>query len=161
VSAGAAARSLAIARRNTRCRVTALDLGAALAVTRPAVATAGQADRFDDISGDVFDVPLPLATYDLVLLGNLCHLFDGPANLRLFRRLRPAIQEGGRIAVIDVMPSQDPAAERSVRLSATGLMTAPAARACTARSRIERGWKGPGSAISVSPRRAGSRRRPS
>jgi hypothetical protein len=55
VGAGAAPWSLAIARRNPRCRVTALDLGAVLAVTRRAVATAGQADRFDYISGDVFD----------------------------------------------------------------------------------------------------------
>jgi len=123
VGAGAAPWSLAIARRNTRCRVTALDLEEVLAVTRRAVAVADHADRFDCVSGDVFDVPLPPATYDLVLLGNLCHLFDESANLRLFCRLRPAMQEDGRIAVIDVMPSQDVAAERSVRLYATGLMT--------------------------------------
>jgi hypothetical protein len=57
--AGAAPWSLAIARRNPRCRVTALDLGAVLAVTRRAVATAGQADRFDYVSGDVFDGTRP------------------------------------------------------------------------------------------------------
>ncbi len=123
VGAGAAPWSLAIARRNPRCRVTALDLAPVLAVTRHAVDAAGCADRYEYLSGDVFEVRLPRAAYDLVLLGNLCHLFDGQANRRLFRRLRPAIRSGDRIAVIDVMPSQDPAAQRSVRLYAMGLMT--------------------------------------
>jgi hypothetical protein len=53
VGAGAAPWSLAIARHNPRCRVTALDLGAVLAVTRRAVAAAGHADRFDYVSCDV------------------------------------------------------------------------------------------------------------
>jgi ubiquinone/menaquinone biosynthesis C-methylase UbiE len=123
VGAGAAPWSLALARRNPGCRVTALDLDAVLAATRRAVAAAGQAGRFDYLSGDAFEVPLPPATYDLVLLGNLCHLFDGPTNRRLFRRARPAIRPGGRIAVIDVMPSRDLTAQRSVQLYALGLMT--------------------------------------
>jgi len=123
VGAGAAPWSLAIARRNPRCRVTALDLEPVLSVTRHAVGASGCADRFDYVSGDVFEVPLPQAAYDLVLLGNLCHLFDGHANRRLFRRLRPAIRDGGRIAVIDVTPSHDLATRRSVSLYAAGLMT--------------------------------------
>jgi hypothetical protein len=39
------------------------------------------------------------------------------------RRLRPAIQDGGRIAVIDVTPPQDQVARRSVSLYAAGLLT--------------------------------------
>jgi hypothetical protein len=34
-----------------------------------------------------------------------------------------AIQPGGRIAVIDVLPSQEPAVSRSVQVYAAGLMT--------------------------------------
>jgi SAM-dependent methyltransferase len=123
VGAGAAPWSLALAGRNLSCRVTARDLAAVLPVTRRAVAAAGHADRFDYVPGDVFEAPFPPAAYDLVLLGNLCHLFDAPTNRRLFRRLRPAIRDGGRIAVVDVMPSPDPATERSVRLYAASLTT--------------------------------------
>jgi len=123
VGAGAAPWSLAIARGNPQCRVTALDLAGVLPVTRHAVGATGCADRFDYLSGDAFEVPLPPATYDLVLLGNLCHLFGGHANRRLFLRLRLALQEGGRIAVIDVMPSPDRATQRLVRLYAASLMT--------------------------------------
>ena len=63
------------------------------------------------------------ATFDLVLLGNLCHLFDEPTNRELLRRLRPAVHEGGCIAVIGTMRTQDEAARRSVRLYGVGLMT--------------------------------------
>jgi ubiquinone/menaquinone biosynthesis C-methylase UbiE len=123
VGAGAAGWSLAFVRRDPRCRVTALDLAPVLAVTRRAVAEAGWPDQFEHVAGDVFEVSLPRATYDLALVGNLCHLFDGPANRRLFRRLRPAIQDGGRIAVIDVLPAHDPDTQRSVQLYAAGLLT--------------------------------------
>jgi hypothetical protein len=32
------------------------------------------------VAGDVFDIALQPATYDLVLLGHLSHLFDGAPN---------------------------------------------------------------------------------
>jgi ubiquinone/menaquinone biosynthesis C-methylase UbiE len=123
VGAGAAPWSLAAARRNPRTRVTALDLPQVLPATRRAVAAAGCTGRFDYISGDAFEVAIPVAAYDLVLLGNVCHLFDDPTNRRLLRRLRPALREGGRIAIIDVLPTHDRAAERSIRLYTVGLMT--------------------------------------
>ena len=77
VGAGAAPWSLAVARRNARCRVTALDLDAIIPVTRRAVAASGCAERFEYLPGDVFEVSVPEREYDLVLLGNVCHLFDG------------------------------------------------------------------------------------
>jgi ubiquinone/menaquinone biosynthesis C-methylase UbiE len=123
VGAGAAPWTLALAQRDPRCRVTALDLAPVLAVTRRAVTEAGWPDQFEYVAGDAFEVSLPHATYDLALLGNLCHLFDGPANRRLFHRLRPAIQDEGRIAIIDVLPPHDPDTQRSVQLYAAGLLT--------------------------------------
>jgi ubiquinone/menaquinone biosynthesis C-methylase UbiE len=123
VGAGAAPWSLAVARRNARCRVTAIDLAPVIPVTRRAVAASGCAKRFEYLPGDVFEVSVPEREYDLVLLGNVCHLFDGPTNLRLLRRLRPAIRDGGRIAIVDAVAPRDPAAARSVRLYAVGLMT--------------------------------------
>jgi ubiquinone/menaquinone biosynthesis C-methylase UbiE len=123
VGVGAAPWSIAIARRDPACRVTALDLPAVLPVTRRSVGAMGCADQFDYISGDVFEVPLRRNAYDLVLLGNLCHLIAGDENRTLFRRLRPTIESGGRIAVIDITPSQQPATRRSVTLYAASLMT--------------------------------------
>jgi hypothetical protein len=58
-----------------------------------------------------------------VLLGNVCHLFDGPTTARLLRRLRPAIRSGGRIAIVDAVVPEDEDGARSVRLYATGLLS--------------------------------------
>ena len=119
VGAGAAPWSLAVARRDPRCRVTALDLPGVLTTTQEAVAAAGCSDQFRYLAGDIFTVSLGRSAYDLVLLGNLCHLFDAPTNRRLLRRLRPALRSGGRVAVVDVLPSAtDPASRRSVALYA-------------------------------------------
>jgi ubiquinone/menaquinone biosynthesis C-methylase UbiE len=123
VGAGAAPWSLALVRRDPRCRVTALDLPSVLTATRRAVAEAGWPDQFEYVAGDAFEVSIPPATYDIALVGNLCHLFDGSANRRLFSRLRSAIQDGGRIAIIDVLPAHDPDTQRSVQLYAAGLLT--------------------------------------
>src|SRR4029453_1971465 len=117
VGVGAAPWSIAIARRDPACRVTPLDLPAVLPVTRRSVGAMGCADQFDYISGDVFEVPLRRNAYDLVLLGNLCHLIAGDENRTLFRRLRPTIEGGGRVAVIALPPPHQPAPRPSRTLS--------------------------------------------
>jgi ubiquinone/menaquinone biosynthesis C-methylase UbiE len=129
VGAGAAPWSLAIVQRNPECRVTALDFDAVISTTRRSVAASGCSDRFTYLSGDIFEVVLPEKAYDLVVLGNVCHLFDGPTNLRLLRRLRPAIRSGGRIAIVDAMVSKDEDVARSVRLYAVGLLSRTSAGA--------------------------------
>jgi ubiquinone/menaquinone biosynthesis C-methylase UbiE len=124
VGAGAAPWSLALARRDPRCRVAALDLPGVLTTTQEAVAAAGCSEQFRYLAGDMFTVSLARSAYDLVLLGNLCHLFDAPTNRRLLQRLRPVLRSGGRVAVVDVLPSAtDPASRRSVALYAAGLRT--------------------------------------
>jgi 2-polyprenyl-3-methyl-5-hydroxy-6-metoxy-1,4-benzoquinol methylase len=123
VGAGAAPWSLAVAQGNPQCRVTALDLDAVIPTTRRAVSAAGCADQFSYLAGDIFEVALAEKAYDLVLLGNVCHLFDGSTNLRLLRLLRPAIRAGGRLAVIDAIMPKDEDAARSVRLYAVGLLS--------------------------------------
>jgi ubiquinone/menaquinone biosynthesis C-methylase UbiE len=129
VGAGAAPWSLAIAQNNPQCQVTALDLDAVIPTTRRAVAVSNSADQFTYLAGDLFTAALPEKVYDLVVLANVCHLFDGPTNLRLLRRLRPAIRPGGRIAVIDAIVPDDEDAARSVRLYAVGLLSRTSAGA--------------------------------
>ncbi len=121
VGAGAAPWSIALAARDPSCEVTALDLPVVLPATRRAVQGAGLLSRFRFLPGDAFSVELQ-PRYDLVLLGNVCHLFSGTANRALLGRMRAALRPGGTVAVVDILPSLDPDARRSVSLYALGLL---------------------------------------
>jgi SAM-dependent methyltransferase len=121
VGAGAAPWSIALARYGPGRRVTALDLPSVIASTQRAVNAADLADRFDYMPTDMFTGRLPDAAYDMVLLANVCHLFEDARNRALLQRLRPALRSDGLLAIIDVLPSTDPAAQRSISLYALGL----------------------------------------
>jgi SAM-dependent methyltransferase len=121
VGAGAAPWSIALATSSPAVHVTALDLPSVIATTQRAVEAANVGDRFDYVPGDMFTCELSQAAYDLVLLANVCHLFDETHNRVLLQRLRSALRPGGLVAIIDVLTSRDPAEQRSISLYALGL----------------------------------------
>lgn len=121
VGAGAATWSIPLAAADPATTVTALDVPDVLRATRRAVDMAGVTDQFRFHAGDMFTVELPVAAYDLVVLGNVCHLFDPEQNRALLRRLRPALRPGGTLAIIDVLPSEDPEERRRLSRYALGL----------------------------------------
>ena len=122
LGAGAAPWSLALAARNPDMHMTAVDVPAVLAVTRQVVATSDYADRFDYLSGDLFTIDLGRSAYDLVIAGNLCHLFDEATNRRLLGRLFDTLHPGGTLAIIDALPNERFDGPRSVVLYALGLL---------------------------------------
>lgn len=121
VGAGAATWSIPLAAADPATTVTALDVPEVLCATRRAVETAGLTGQYQLLAGDMFTVELPVAAYDLVLLGNICHLFDPEQNRALLRRLRPTLRPGGTLAIIDALPSEDPEERRRLSLYALGL----------------------------------------
>jgi ubiquinone/menaquinone biosynthesis C-methylase UbiE len=121
VGAGAAPWSLAVAARHPTCMVTAVDLPAVVPATRRAVHDAGRERQFHFLAGDLYDVELGQRAYDLAIAGNLCHLFDEAANRRLLSRLYDALGPGGRLAVMDVIPDEQPR-PRWVALYELGLL---------------------------------------
>jgi SAM-dependent methyltransferase len=59
---------------------------------------------------------------DLVLVGNLCHLFDEPSNRRLLGRLAHTLRPGGTLAILDVLADVPAADRRSLALYALELL---------------------------------------
>jgi SAM-dependent methyltransferase len=118
---GAAPWSLAVAARDPACLVTAVDLPEVLPATRRAVTGAGRERQFRFLAGDLFHIELGHGAYDLAIAGNLCHLFSQAANRRLLDRLHDALRPGGTLAVIDVIPEQQPT-RRWVALYELGLL---------------------------------------
>jgi SAM-dependent methyltransferase len=122
VGAGAAPWTIAIAARNEHTHVTAIDLPAVLPATQAAVASAGLTTRFSYLAGDIFTTDLPAAAYDLVLVGNVCHLFGPELNRTLLAKLRHSIRPSGRIAIVDVLPATDPAEQLAISRYELGLL---------------------------------------
>jgi ubiquinone/menaquinone biosynthesis C-methylase UbiE len=123
VGAGAAPWSIALARRDARSRITAVDLPGVLQQTRLAVRAAELESRYRLVAGDAFHLDLGAGEgYDLALAANLFHLFEEEANRKLIRRLAGSLRLGGRIAIIDVVPNERLDGPRGAVLYGLGLL---------------------------------------
>lgn len=122
LGAGAAPWSIALARRHPGATVTAVDLPEVAEVTRRAVKAAQLTDRVRVLGGDLFVADLPTDA-DLVLVANVCHLFEEETNLRLLARARACLRPGGTLAIVDVLPSEEPEQRRVVGLYGLGLLS--------------------------------------
>jgi SAM-dependent methyltransferase len=123
VAAGAAPWTIALARRDPHCRVTAVDLARVLPETRRAVRAGGLESQYRFVAGDVFQLDLRAGGgYDLVLAANLLHLFDEQTNAALVVRLPRALRRGGRIAIVDVVANERLDGPRAAVLYGLGLL---------------------------------------
>ena len=106
VSASHGAFGLAFAAANAAARVVGLDWPNVLEVAKENARKAGVIDRYETIAGSAFDVDLG-GGYDVVLLPNFLHHFDPATCERLLRRIRPALNDGGRVATLEFIPDDD------------------------------------------------------
>ncbi|GAB3874050.1 class I SAM-dependent methyltransferase [Kibdelosporangium lantanae] len=111
VGAGPAPWSVAYCGRNPDCRVTAVDMPSALPATRRAVSRAGLTDRYEFASGDVAG-----GAYDLVIMAQVCHLFDTATCTAMIHKLTPVLAGGGVLAIVDTLPGSSGAAIQELSL---------------------------------------------
>ncbi len=86
--------------------VTILDLPDVIELVRPQWAGAADVTL---IGGD-FTMGLPEGPFDLVLLGNVCHIYGPEENQSLFRRVAAVLAPGGGVAIIDFVRGRSAAA---------------------------------------------------
>ena len=106
ISASHGAFGIAIARKNPRTHLVALDWESVLAVTEENARAAGLADRFGKIAGDAFTVDLG-ADYDAVLVPNFLHHFNKADCTRFLRRVHAALRPEGRVVIVEFVPNED------------------------------------------------------
>jgi ubiquinone/menaquinone biosynthesis C-methylase UbiE len=116
VGAGTAPWTIAYSARNPGSRVTALDLPEVIPVTRRAVSRAGLTDRFEYLPGDMFDLPLEPCVYDLIVVAQVCSLFDRVTGAGLIERLVPALATNGVLAIVDTLAGGSGAAMHELSL---------------------------------------------
>jgi len=106
IAAGHGLFGIAVAKRNPRAEITALDWDAVLDVARENAAKAGVASHFKTIAGSAFEADFG-GPYDVVLLTNFLHHFDIAACEGLLRKVHAALVPGGRAVALEFVPNDD------------------------------------------------------
>jgi hypothetical protein len=106
IAAGHGLFGIEIAKQNPQARITGLDWAPVLRVALENARKAGVHERYDMLPGSAFDVDYK-GPYDAVLLTNFLHHFDKPTCVGLLKKVRGALQPGGRAATLEFVPNED------------------------------------------------------
>jgi 2-polyprenyl-3-methyl-5-hydroxy-6-metoxy-1,4-benzoquinol methylase len=106
IAAGHGLFGIAIAKRNPKAQIVALDWPAVLEVATENAQRAGVADRHTTIPGSAFDADYG-SGYDVVLLTNFLHHFDPPTCEKLLRKVYAALNSGGTAVTLEFVPNED------------------------------------------------------
>ena len=108
--------SVAFCARYPALRAEVLDLPSAVEHAAPllhaAAASAGVADRVAHRMGDILQVDLEPASYDVIFVGQLVHHFDAATCAALTARLARALRPGGVLVIQEVMRETRPEANQ-------------------------------------------------
>jgi ubiquinone/menaquinone biosynthesis C-methylase UbiE len=106
VAAGHGMFGIAVARRNPRASVVALDWPSVLAIAQENARQAGVLDRYRLLPGDALELDLGTG-FDAVLVPNFLHMWDRPANERLLKKIYNSLAPKGRVVVVELAPDDD------------------------------------------------------
>jgi 2-polyprenyl-3-methyl-5-hydroxy-6-metoxy-1,4-benzoquinol methylase len=106
IAASHGAFGIAMAEKNPRAHLVALDWEAVLTVSAENARAAGLEARFSTIVGDAFTVDLG-SGYDVILVPNFLHHFNRADCVRFLRRVQAALIPGGRAVIVEFVPNED------------------------------------------------------
>ena len=106
VAAGHGLFGIALATRRPEILCTALDQPEVFPALRSHAAAAGVGERVAELPGDAFTAAVGHG-WDVVIVANFLHHFDPPTIVRLLGRLREAMADGGRLAIVEFVPNED------------------------------------------------------
>jgi ubiquinone/menaquinone biosynthesis C-methylase UbiE len=132
IAAGHGLFGIAVAELKPAAEIVAVDWKNVLQVANANAAKAGISERFRTIPGSAFDVDFG-GGYDLVLLANFLHHFDPPANVKLLKKIRAAMNPGGLVATVEEVPNDDRISPPIASFSMMMLCSTPSGDAYTFR----------------------------
>jgi SAM-dependent methyltransferase len=78
-----------------------------LETTRQFAAKEAMEGRFQYLPGDLRTAEFPAAAFDLAMLGNIVHGENEQVSRDLFGRIHRALDAGGRLVIIDMIPNDE------------------------------------------------------
>jgi len=107
VACGSGVWGISLAEQDQAVRVVAQDFPALLEVTKEYATKHGVADRFEYLAGDLKTVDYGKDRFDCAILGNIVHSEGEKSSRALFKKLHVALQAGGKLAIVDMIPNED------------------------------------------------------
>lgn len=107
LACGSGVWSLALANADPEARITAVDFPGVLEHTRRYGERHGLAGQYEYVPGNVEEVPLPEARYDLAILGHILHSEGEGKSRKLLGRVAKALRPAGRIALLEFLPNRE------------------------------------------------------
>jgi ubiquinone/menaquinone biosynthesis C-methylase UbiE len=107
VAAGSAVWSIPFALRYRHAEVTAMDFFPELEVARKYTRRFGVENRYRFVAANLREVDFERETYDLVLLGHICHSEGAEWSQRLIRKSFDTLKENGKLLIMDYFPDEE------------------------------------------------------
>ena len=98
---------LTLAHRDAQANVTMVDWPEPIETVKGMAESIGIAERVTCVAGEISEVELPEARFDLVLLANHLQLVSPGEWAPLLERIRTLLKVGGEVAVIDIFEGQE------------------------------------------------------
>ena len=131
IAAGHGLYGIAIASLAPDALIVAQDWPKVLAVAEENARAADLAERHQLLPGSAFEVDFGTG-FDLVLLTNFLHHFDEPTCISFLRKVRAALDSGGRLATLEFIPNEDRVTPpRAAAFALSMLLQTPAGDAFT------------------------------
>lgn len=111
IGCGSGVWSLAFASRDQTSQVSGLDFAGVLDAFVTRAARQGMSERIRCIPGDMHEVPIPAAAFDLVIVANVLRLELPERAQAVVQRAAAALRPGGHLLVIDALAAGTPARE--------------------------------------------------
>jgi 2-polyprenyl-3-methyl-5-hydroxy-6-metoxy-1,4-benzoquinol methylase len=106
IAAGSGIFGITLAERNPRVEVVAVDWRGVLSAASEDAKRKGMQDRYQTLAGDAFKVDYGTG-YDIALVTGFLHNFDIPTCTHLLRKVAAALNPGGRVVILEVVPNDD------------------------------------------------------
>ncbi len=119
---GSGAYSIAFVKAASALQSEIVDLPEVLPITEEHIRQAGMSDRISTRAGDMLSLPLAPASYDLILLSAICHMFSPQENRRLLARAYAALAPQGRLVISDFILEADKTSPRFAALFALNML---------------------------------------
>jgi ubiquinone/menaquinone biosynthesis C-methylase UbiE len=97
---------IAVAQRNPKASIVALDWPSVLAVAQENAKRASVADRYKLLPGDALEVDFGTGL-DTIMVPNLLHMWDRATNECFLKKVHSALAPKGRAIVVELAPNDD------------------------------------------------------